>query len=118
MLFVEDDPETEEDNDHVLSDPNYKETPFDLCFQPEPWHDECLHKCLARDSICAAVLSITTEIAYKICSNVDDPLIVTAEDKIGRVAKFCIYRLDKVLSQNHYSWDDVMVSVFSHRLLI
>ncbi|PWA97756.1 endoribonuclease [Artemisia annua] len=108
VLFVEDDTETEEDNDNVLSDPNYKETPFDLCFQPEPWHDECLHKCLARDSICAAVLSITTEIAYKICSNVDDPLIVTAEDKMGGVAKFCIYRLDKVLSQNHYSWDDVM----------
>ncbi|KAJ0704750.1 putative diphthine--ammonia ligase [Helianthus annuus] len=109
VLFVEDDTDTEEVvNDHDMSDLKHEVNPFDSCFQPEKWHDECLQKCVVHGRICAAVLSITTEIADKICSSVDDNLIVTAEEKLEQIAKFCLYRLDKVLSQNYFSWDDVM----------
>ncbi|KAI3799559.1 hypothetical protein L1987_34858 [Smallanthus sonchifolius] len=111
MLFVEDDTDTEEVvNDHAMSEVN----PFDSCFQPEKWHDECLQKCVVHGRICAVILSITTEIADKICSNEhistngNDNLIITAEEKMEKVARFCLYRLDKVLSQNYFSWDDVM----------
>lgn len=111
VLFVEHDTETVEIvNDQVMSDLKYNVNQFDSCFQPEIWHDECLQKCLVHGRICAVVLSITTEIAKKICSvslNADDVLVITAEEKMERVAKFCIYRLDKVLLQNFFSWDNV-----------
>ncbi|KAJ9540209.1 hypothetical protein OSB04_026715 [Centaurea solstitialis] len=112
ILFVEHDIETV-DNDQVMSDVKHNVNQFDSCFQPETWHDECLQKCLVHGRICAASLSITTEIAKKICSdaisaNADDLLTITAEENMGRVAKFCVYRLDKVLLQNFFSWDDVM----------
>ncbi|XP_076918772.1 diphthine--ammonia ligase-like [Bidens hawaiensis] len=107
VLFVEDDTETEEVvNDHAMSDLRHEVNPFDSCFQPEKWHDECLQKCVVCGRICAVILSITTEIADKISS--DDNLIISDEEKMEKVAQFCLYRLDKVLSQNDFSWDDVM----------
>ncbi|KAK1409759.1 hypothetical protein QVD17_36288 [Tagetes erecta] len=109
ILFVEDDTNNEEvGNDHVMSDLKDGVNPFDSCFQQEKWHDECLQECVVHDRICAVILSVTTEIAEKICYNVNENQIVTTEDKMGKIAKFCLYRLDKVLSQNHFSWDDVM----------
>ncbi|KAI3748450.1 hypothetical protein L6452_11521 [Arctium lappa] len=114
ILFVEHDIETVEiGTDQVMSDLKYNVNQFDSCFQPEIWHDECLQKCLVHGRICAVILSITTEIAKKICSdtvisaNTDDVSIITAEEKMERVAKFCVYRLDKVLLQSFFSWDDV-----------
>ncbi|XP_024968604.1 diphthine--ammonia ligase isoform X1 [Cynara cardunculus var. scolymus] len=114
ILFVEHDRESVEIvNNQVMSDLKYNVNQFDSCFQPEIWHDECLQKCLVHGRICAVILSITTEIAKKICSdkfisaNADDLLIITAEEKMERAAKFCVYRLDKVLLQNFFSWDDV-----------
>ncbi|KAL7611747.1 hypothetical protein Lser_V15G08359 [Lactuca serriola] len=98
MLFVEDNNNTE--TEEVVNDLKYEENHFDSCFKPEKWHDECVQTCLVHDRICAVVLSITSE-NFNNCFNVDN-----AEEKMGKVAKFCIYRLDKVLSQN-YSWDDV-----------
>ncbi|XP_076892398.1 diphthine--ammonia ligase-like [Bidens hawaiensis] len=107
VLFVEDDTETEEVvNDHATSDVKHEVNPFDSCFQPEKWHDECLQKCVVHGRICAVILSITTEIADKISSN-DNP-IINVEEKMEKVAQFCLYRLDKVLSQNNFSWDDIM----------
>lgn len=102
MLFVEDDTETE--TEEVVNDEKYEVNHFDSCFQAEKWHDECLQTCFVHNRVCAVVLSITTEIAEKICCNVDGLLIT---EKIEKVAKFCVYRLDKVLSQNYYTWDDI-----------
>ncbi|KAI7742822.1 hypothetical protein M8C21_005662 [Ambrosia artemisiifolia] len=115
VLFVEDDRDNEEVvNDRDMSELKHEVNPFDSCFQPEKWHDECLQKCVVSGRICAAILSVTTEVADKICSsvhtttNVGDNLVITAEEKLEQVAKFCLYRLDKLLSQNYFSWDDVM----------
>ncbi|XP_071706176.1 diphthine--ammonia ligase-like [Rutidosis leptorrhynchoides] len=111
VLFVDDDDDTEivEDaNDHVMSDRKHRTSPFDLCFQSEKWHDECVQECFVHGRICAVILSITTETANKICFNADNLPSITVEEKTKRVAKFCVYRLDKVLSENHFSWDDLM----------
>nr|XP_043634845.1 diphthine--ammonia ligase [Erigeron canadensis]XP_043634846.1 diphthine--ammonia ligase [Erigeron canadensis] len=106
MLFVEDVTKTEEvDDDHVML--THKGIPFDICFQSEKWHDECLQKCLIHGRICVVILSITSEIAEKICSDADDLPAITIEEKMERVAKFCVLRLDKVLLQSYFSWDDV-----------
>ncbi|KVI09566.1 hypothetical protein Ccrd_012047 [Cynara cardunculus var. scolymus] len=102
ILFVEHDRESVEIvNNQVMSDLKYNVNQFDSCFQPEIWHDECLQKCLVHGRICAVILSITTEIAKKICSdkfisaNADDLLIITAEEKMERAAKFCVYLIFK-----------------------
>lgn len=95
----------------------------DLCakqsywgFQHESWHNGCLQKCTISGRICAAVISITQEIAAKICFETTNPAFSESECKantqkqIVRMAEFCIYLLDKVLRENDFSWDDILVS--------
>lgn len=93
----------------------------DLCakqsywgFQHESWHNGCLQKCTISGRICAAVISITQEIAAKICFETTNPAFNDSECKantqkqIVRMAEFCIYLLDKVLLENDFSWDDIL----------
>ncbi|KAL3520996.1 hypothetical protein ACH5RR_019145 [Cinchona calisaya] len=87
-------------------------TAQDYCgFQHESWHDECLQKCVVPGRLCAAILSVTQNIAGKIYSKFhlqDDAGRKTLmEDQIDVIAKFCVYLLDKFLSENCFSWDDV-----------
>ncbi|GFP82963.1 diphthine--ammonia ligase [Phtheirospermum japonicum] len=58
-----------------------------------------------------AVVSVTHEIATKICSEAIDNEAksdVNTEKHVLRMAKFCIYLLDNVLLENDFSWDDIM----------
>lgn len=78
-------------------------------------HDICLQKSVAYCKICTALLSVTEELAAKICSldSVACPAIVLSKglvekEQVKMIARFCISRLDKVLSENNFSWDDVM----------
>lgn len=78
-------------------------------------HDICLQKCVAYGKICTAILSVTEELAAKICSldSVACPAIVLSKglvekEQVIMIARFCISHLDKVLSENNFSWDDVM----------
>lgn len=84
-------------------------------FEYETWHDVCLQKCVAYGKICTTILSVTEELAAKICSptSVACPADVKSkglveEEQVIIIARFCIYRLDKVLLENNFSWDDVM----------
>ncbi|CAA0823929.1 endoribonucleases [Striga hermonthica] len=80
-------------------------------FQPESWHNDCLQKCTISGRICVAVVSITKEIATKICSNTisNEPTIQVITDKhLSKMAEFCIYLLDNVLLENDFSWDNVL----------
>ncbi|PIN01284.1 putative translation initiation inhibitor UK114/IBM1 [Handroanthus impetiginosus] len=89
----------------------------DLCvrqsywgFQHESWHNDCLQTCIISGRVCAAVISVTQEIAAKICPQTTDPAndeSANAETEV-RMAEFCIYLIDKVLLENDFSWDDVM----------
>lgn len=82
-------------------------------------HDICLQKCVVYGKICTAVLSVTEELAAKICSltsvacpaNVMPKGLVEKEQVI-MIARFCISRLDEVLLESNFSWNDVMVSFF------
>lgn len=88
----------------------------DLCtkqaywgFQHESWHNGCLQKCIISGRLCAAVISITQEIAAKICFQTTNPAYKKSEGKqIARMAKFCIYLLDEVLLENDLSWVDIL----------
>ncbi|KAM3234978.1 diphthine-ammonia ligase isoform X1 [Capsicum annuum] len=84
-------------------------------FEYETWHDICLQKCAVYGKICTAILSVTEELAAKICSltSVACPDDVKSkglvdEEQVIIIARFCIYRLDKVLLENNLSWADVM----------
>lgn len=75
-------------------------------FQYENWHDSCLQKCIISGRICVAVISVTQEIAAKICSLCKS----SSENEVVSMAKFCIYLLDGILLENDFSWDDILVS--------
>ncbi|GER24960.1 endoribonuclease L-PSP family protein [Striga asiatica] len=80
-------------------------------FQPESWHNDCLQKCTVSGRICVAVVSITKEIATKICSDniSNEPTNQVNTDKqLSKMAEFCIYLLDSVLLEDDISWDDVL----------
>ncbi|KAL0370927.1 UNVERIFIED_CONTAM: Diphthine--ammonia ligase [Sesamum angustifolium] len=83
-------------------------------FQHESWHNSCLQKCIISGRLCTAVISVTQEIAGKICPQTTDPAYAESRSKVNtekqaiRMAEFCIYLLDKVLLENDFSWDDVM----------
>lgn len=78
-------------------------------------HDISLQKCVAYGKICTVILSVTEELAAKICSlaSVACPANVMSKGLVEKeqvilIARFCISRLDKVLSENNFSWDDIM----------
>ncbi|KAL3647697.1 hypothetical protein CASFOL_008665 [Castilleja foliolosa] len=80
-------------------------------FQHESWHNNCLQKCIISGIICTVAISVTQEIATKICSETIDNEAksdVNSEKYMLRMAKFAIYLLDNVLLENDFSWDDVM----------
>ncbi|KAJ8564941.1 hypothetical protein K7X08_001401 [Anisodus acutangulus] len=84
-------------------------------FEYETLHDICLQKSVVYGKICTAILSVSEELAAKICSLTNDACPdnlkskgLTEEEQVIMIARFCIYRLDKVLLENNFSWDDVM----------
>ncbi|CAA2954688.1 Hypothetical predicted protein [Olea europaea subsp. europaea] len=82
-------------------------------FHHEKWHDSCIQKCIVYGRICSAVVSVTQEIAAKICYEIknaayDPQSRVVSEAGIGRIAEFCIYVIDQVLIENIFSWGDVL----------
>ncbi|CAD5184286.1 diphthine--ammonia ligase-like isoform X1 [Musa acuminata AAA Group] len=56
--------------------------------------------------ICAALVSITKDVAAKICPNTEPELI--SGDHIRVIAKFCVFLVNKVLLDNYLFWGDLM----------
>lgn len=84
-------------------------------FQHAHWHDSCVEKCIIDEMICAAVLCISKEVASKICfeslvadQNNGDCQSSFVKRQMERIARFCIYLLDKILIENNFSWEYVM----------
>ncbi|KAF7827248.1 diphthine--ammonia ligase isoform X1 [Senna tora] len=73
-------------------------------FKHEDWHDSCIQQCVVQEKICAVVLSITREVAVKICSD----SLPTDFAHMEKLSKFSIYLLDKVLTDNTFAWEDIM----------
>lgn len=88
-----------------------------LGFKHENWHDSCIQKCVVHGKICAVILSITRELTTKICSDTlpadcanGDQCSIT-KVHIEKLSKFCIYLLDKSITENAFAWEDIMVSL-------
>uniref|UniRef100_A0A5B6Z3Q4 Diphthine--ammonia ligase n=3 Tax=Davidia involucrata TaxID=16924 RepID=A0A5B6Z3Q4_DAVIN len=112
ILYAAEDTETASD---YVPDLSCKMAQSCWGFQHELWHDFCFQKCIVHGKICAVILSITDELAVKICSEstgvnqVDgDQQTSLTEGQVERIARFCIYLLDKILLENYFSWDDAM----------
>lgn len=81
-------------------------------FQHESWHAECLQKYVVPGELCAAVLSLKGSHIAKICATleaVDDEADNEAlnKEQMERIAKFCFYLLDLILSEQQFYWNDV-----------
>uniref|UniRef100_A0A166I9H9 Diphthine--ammonia ligase n=1 Tax=Daucus carota subsp. sativus TaxID=79200 RepID=A0A166I9H9_DAUCS len=118
MLYVADSAEPEEvvTDEIVPDDISLEVTQNYWGFQNNDWHDFGIQNCIVPGKICAVVLSVTDELVVKICSSSATDAV---HDGIGQqccisvrqleiIARFCLYRLDKTLLMNHFSWDDVM----------
>ncbi|XP_028065280.1 diphthine--ammonia ligase isoform X3 [Camellia sinensis] len=110
VLYAADDTETK--TDFVTQDLSIETAQSYWGFGHEDWHDSCFQKCIIHGKICAAVLSITDELAAKICSecageNQEVCPNSRTERQMDRLARFCIFLIDGFLSENHFSWNDV-----------
>lgn len=84
-------------------------------FQQEDWHDSCIQKCIIQGKICAAVINVTDVVTSNICTDFQmsdcagmENQIIINRDQMERIARFFIYSLDKILSENQFSWNDIL----------
>ncbi|XVF42306.1 hypothetical protein PTKIN_Ptkin01aG0350500 [Pterospermum kingtungense] len=112
ILYV---PETSETTKETLLDLPSIRAPSCYGFEPADWHDSCIQKCIIHGKICAVVLSITSAVALKVCSdhlNADwsNGTLKNSltEAQMKRISRFCIYLLHKIVIENDFSWKDAM----------
>ncbi|CBI22361.3 hypothetical protein VitviT2T_021477 [Vitis vinifera] len=109
VLYVEDDMKTTET---TVEDMSFTIAPNHWDFQEASWHDTCIQKSVIPGKICVIVLSVTNELAMKVCSespgcNRNNQDHRFGNEQIDRITRFCIYLLDKVLAGNGFSWEDI-----------
>lgn len=97
-----------------VKSPTCAEIPNYWGFEHSKWHYSCCQKYIVRGKICSTIISVTNELAAKICSETDqnpaECQYFGAEKHMKRIAKFCIYLLNEVLVESNFSWGDLMVS--------
>lgn len=115
ILFVPDDIEAA---NGTMRDPSCVRSPSCWGFQHASWHDHCIKKCIVPGELCAIVLCITSEVAIKLGSDTLDAENSKrdhdnsfTEVQIREVSRFCIYLLDKVITENGFLWEDTMVGL-------
>uniref|UniRef100_A0A7N1A6F3 Diphthine--ammonia ligase n=1 Tax=Kalanchoe fedtschenkoi TaxID=63787 RepID=A0A7N1A6F3_KALFE len=101
-------------NDAMMSDTEDPHTiePNEWGFQHESWHDSGIQKCIVKGSVCSVILSITDQLATKLCSQSGNQNIEMSGDdqsalQMENIAKFAIYKLGNLLWENNFFWDDV-----------
>ncbi|XP_061343340.1 diphthine--ammonia ligase [Gastrolobium bilobum] len=111
ILFVEDGTEV---GIETITERSSSKTPCYWGFKRENWHDSCIQKCVISGKICAFILSITSELAAKICFDslpadyVNNGQYSPSKAHMEKLSKFCIYLLDKVITDNDFAWEDIM----------
>lgn len=110
-----------ETDETVIEELSCTIAPNNWHFQEVSWHDTCIQKSVIPGKTCVIVLSVTNELAMKVCS--ESPVCHQSSqdhrfssEHIDRITRFCIYILDKVLIENGFSWEDITVSVL-HELI-
>ncbi|KAJ1409108.1 YjgF/YER057c/UK114 family [Sesbania bispinosa] len=111
ILYVEDDSDVAIE---TITERSCSKTSCYWGFKQESWHDSCVQKCVVSGKICAIILSITSELAVKICSDslladyVNNGQHSLPKAHMEKLSKFCIYLLDKVITDNDFAWQDIM----------
>ncbi|KAF3514057.1 hypothetical protein F2Q69_00002974 [Brassica cretica] len=98
VLYVEEDTETDDETrKEELGEGDYS------CFgyKPEKWHQDCVQTRVVDGKICVTILSISAEVMRKLHEPSGDE-----KQQLERVSRFCVYLLDKTLSENSFSWQD------------
>lgn len=114
ILYV---PENSGTINETVQDPSCVKAPSYWGFQDADWHQSCFQKCVVREKICAVILCITGEIAARVRSKSldadqrNDCQTSVTEGQMQSVSRFCIYLLNKIIVENNFSWEDVMVSL-------
>lgn len=114
ILFVAEDIEEPTEN---AKDQSCSSNPGYWGFQHADWHDSCFQSCIVPGKLCTVVLSVSSELASMICledKNKEDYQNSFAERQMDRVSRFCIYLLDKIMTENAFSWQDTMVCFLSN----
>ncbi|CAL9219550.1 unnamed protein product [Arabidopsis halleri] len=94
ILYVEEDTETEDETSRDQS----SEGDYSFWgYKPEKWHQDCVQKRVVDGKMCVTVLSISAELMRKLQGE---------EEQLERVSRFCVYLLNKTLSENSFSWQD------------
>jgi diphthine-ammonia ligase len=78
----------------------------DLSARYSNLHDSCCQVHTIGGKICSAVVSITNDIASKICST---PVQPDQPENLKAITKFCAFQLVKILVDNQFSWDSIKV---------
>ncbi|CAH8259295.1 unnamed protein product [Arabidopsis lyrata] len=95
ILYVEEDTETEDETSRDQS----SEGDYSFWgYKPEKWHQDCVQKRVVDGKMCVTVLSISAELMRKHQGE---------EEQLERVSRFCVYLLNKTLSENSFSWQDM-----------
>jgi diphthine-ammonia ligase len=76
--------------------------------------DSCCQVHTIGGRICSAVVSLTDDIASKICSTAGQ---LYHRENLKTMARFCAFQTVKILADNKFSWDSIMVSL-SNRYLV
>jgi len=70
--------------------------------------DSCCQVHTIGGRICSAVVSITDDIASKICSTAGQ---LYHRENLKTMARFCAFQIAKILEDNKFSWDSITVSL-------
>ncbi|KAK1621203.1 hypothetical protein QYE76_026720 [Lolium multiflorum] len=73
-------------------------------------HDSCCLVHTVSGKICSAVVSITNDIASKICSRTEQ--LSLSEEQLKAIARFCVFQIAKILIDNGFTWDSVTMLRF------
>ncbi|KAL0717698.1 hypothetical protein Bca4012_067020 [Brassica carinata] len=98
VLYVEEDTETD---DETRKDEPSEEDYSCLGYKPEKWHQDCAQKRVVDGKVCVTILSISAEVMRKLHEPSGEE-----EQQLERVSRFCVYLLNKTLSENSFSWQD------------
>lgn len=72
--------------------------------------DSCCQVHTIGGKICSAVVSVTNDIALKICSTTEQ--LYHSEEHLKALARFCAFQLAKILIDNGFSWDNLTMLRF------
>ncbi|KAF8054057.1 hypothetical protein N665_1354s0017 [Sinapis alba] len=98
VLYVEEDTETDDETrKEELGEGDYSYWGY----KPDKWHQDCVQTRIIDGKMCLTVLSISAEVMRKLHEPSGDE-----EQQLKRVSRFCVYLLDKTLSENSFSWQD------------